>query len=214
MKTEFPAAPWGIRVRLITWLLIGLLLFVAPVISFFLPGMPPWVIGLLFVMMLAIVGITLLFVVRGFRLAGNTLLIRRSFWDTSIPLAGLQSAEVDSRACVGAWKTMGNDGLFAMHGWFWSKRLGKFRAFVTDPASSVVLRFADRVVVVSPDRPRRLVETLEPRLSQTETFNVIGRASDRDCRPARPRSVVASSRRPSRAANTPAPRAGNRLRRG
>lgn len=167
MNKEFAAAPWGTQVKVVTLLLMVLLLVLPAPVLLVIPGVP-WPVVLLGVgIMAAVVGGTALFVVRGFRLSRNTLFVQRSFWENSIPLAGLQSAEVDPRACKQAWKTVGNDGLFAIHGWFWSKRLGKFQAFVTDPACCVVLRFADRIVVVSPEQPHRLAEELN-RLRRAE----------------------------------------------
>ncbi len=168
MNKEFAAAPWGARVKVITLLLIVLLLLLPGPVLFAVPGVPLPIAGLVVGIMAAVIGGTSLFVVRGFRLSRDTLFVQRSFWENSISLAGLQSAEVDPRACERAWKTVGNDGLFAMHGWFRNQRLGKFQAFVTDPTRCVVLRFADRIVVVSPEQPRRLAEELNHRLRRAE----------------------------------------------
>ena len=44
-----------------------------------------------------------------------------------------------------------------MTGCFWNRKLGRYRAYVTDPKRAVVLRFDDRVVVVSPDCPAEFV---------------------------------------------------------
>lgn len=55
---------------------------------------------------------------------------------------------------------MGNGGFLGYIGWFRSKRLGSFRAYVTDPPRCVVLEFEQRKVVVSPDDPRRFLEAL------------------------------------------------------
>jgi hypothetical protein len=117
---------------------------------------------------LAILSGTVLFVVRGFEVADEAVVVRRSLWRNRIPLTGLESIVADPSACKGAWKICGNDGLFAMHGWFWSRRLGRFRAFVTDPENSVVLRFAGRTVVVSPENPRDFVSEVNRRLRRRE----------------------------------------------
>ncbi len=63
-------------------------------------------------------------------------------------------------AMAGSLRIAGNGGLFSFTGWFWSRRLGRYRAFVTDPARSVVLKFSDRTVVVSPDVPEEFVAAL------------------------------------------------------
>ncbi len=168
MNKEFAAAPWGFRVKLITLGLVGLLVVLPTLFLLVIPRIELWVAGLAGGLPASIVGITALFVVRGFRIAGDTLYVRRSFWETAVSLAGLRSAVADPRACAGAWKTVGNDGLFAMHGWFRSKKLGRFRAFVTDPACAVVLAFPDRTLVISPAKPRVLVNALRCRPGQPE----------------------------------------------
>jgi hypothetical protein len=106
---------------------------------------------------------TALFVVRGFELRDDSLVVKRGLWENRIPLSGISAATIDPEACLGAWKTCGNDGLFAMHGRFRSKRLGKFRAFVTDPANSVVLQTTGGPVVVSPENPASFVHELQRR---------------------------------------------------
>jgi hypothetical protein len=58
---------------------------------------------------------------------------------------------------------VGNDGLGAISGRFRSKRLGWFRAYVTDGERAVVLRWPDRCVVISPDQPSWFIETVRKR---------------------------------------------------
>jgi hypothetical protein len=50
-------------------------------------------------------------------------------------------------------RTFGNGGIFSISGWFYRKGFGAYRAFVTDPRQTVVLRFPSRRVVLSPDDP-------------------------------------------------------------
>ena len=47
----------------------------------------------------------------------------------------------------------GIGGLFVFCGLFWSRKLGRYRAYITDPRRAVVLRFGNKVVVVTPDEP-------------------------------------------------------------
>ena len=61
-----------------------------------------------------------------------------------------------------------NGGLFSYTGGFHNSVLGSYRAFVTDHARTVVLRFpdraaGDRVVVLSPDDPEAFVARLGQR---------------------------------------------------
>ena len=100
------------------------------------------------------------FMVRGYALVDGMLLIRRPGWDTRIPLDGLQSVEALPNAMGRSIRLCGNGGLFSITGLYRNKRLGNYRAFVNDLSRTVVLRFADRTIVVSPDDPQGFVEEL------------------------------------------------------
>lgn len=99
-----------------------------------------------------------LFTIRGYSISSGTLFIHRLFWRTSIPLAGLKSAEHCPDALNGAIRTIGNGGLYSFSGYFRSKDLGPFRAFVTDLHSTVVMRFPTHVIVVSPGAPDDFIQ--------------------------------------------------------
>jgi hypothetical protein len=166
MTTKHYAAPWGRRI----WLITGLVSLLGLVMALTLPLILPvrdsgerWLVWLSSALVLSIVGGTSLWMIRRFELTDDTLIIRRSFWTNRIPLAAIESVEVDGRACERAWKTIGNDGLFAMHGRFRSKRLGKFQAYVTDPANAVVLKVPGDTIVVSPESPHQFVKELNRR---------------------------------------------------
>ncbi|MBX3746453.1 MAG: hypothetical protein KF833_14190 [Verrucomicrobiae bacterium] len=163
------AAVWGRRIRVITVLVLLLCGGVTVGIAL-LVNRPEerWVVWLVTALMLGIVGGTALFSIRGFEIGRDGVRIRRVLWTNRIPFEAIESAEVDPEACRGAWKTMGNDGLFAMHGWFRSRRLGSFRAFVTHPGDAVVLRGPKGIVVVSPENPRRFVNDLNRRRGRGE----------------------------------------------
>jgi hypothetical protein len=154
MSTEYAAATWGAQVRWITLGLGGVLLFGPAALFLTFKGIGLMEVGLLTGVSVIILGITALYRVCGYRIEGLTLYVCRTFWETSIPLDGLHSVEIDPKALKGAFKLIGNDGLFAIHGSFRSRHLGRFRAFATDPKNSVVLRTADGVIVVTPENPR------------------------------------------------------------
>jgi len=103
-----------------------------------------------------------LFMVRGYRIEAGTLKVARLLWQTSIPLSGLTAVDIIPQAMQGGTKTLANSGLFAYCGRFFNPSLGAYRALVTDPGRTVVLRFGTRVLVVSPDRPEAFVSTLQP----------------------------------------------------
>lgn len=111
-----------------------------------------------------------LFVVRGYTVTADTILVHRLGWSSTVPLEGLESATVSPDAIRGASRTSGNGGFLSYTGRFRSRTLGSLEAFVTDHARTVVLRFRDRaegdpVVVMSPDDPNAFVALLSGRIN-------------------------------------------------
>jgi len=98
--------------------------------------------------------IAALYVVKGYTLDATSLGVQRLLWSTRIPLAGLDRAWHDSSAMTRSLRVFGNGGLFSITGIFQNGRIGRYRAFVTDPRQAVVLRAPSRVVVLSPADPR------------------------------------------------------------
>ncbi len=113
-------------------------------------------VGLIVVVLLG----SALFTIRGYELAGSELLVRRLVWATRIPLQDLRSAWADPSAMKRSIRLFGNGGLFAFSGLFSNRKLGRYRAFATDPRNAVVLRFAARTIVVTPDAPQEFLSTL------------------------------------------------------
>lgn len=101
-----------------------------------------------------------LFTVRGYAVTGDAILVRRLCWNTRLPRAGLQSARIEPDAMRRSIRSFGNGGLFGYTGYFRNKNLGAYRAFVTDTKATVVLRYADRIIVVSPATPQAFVDAL------------------------------------------------------
>ena len=101
-----------------------------------------------------------LFSVRGYTVTGDVLMIHRLLWVTRISLHGLQSAEACPNAMRGSLRTFGNGGLFSFTGYYRSRTLGPYRAYVTDFKRTVVLRWAHRTVVLSPEFPEEFVREL------------------------------------------------------
>jgi hypothetical protein len=108
----------------------------------------------------AAIGFAALFTIRGYTITPDAILVRRLFWNTRLPLAGLQSVESRPNVMRGSIRTFGIGGAFSISGFYWSKALGTYRAFVTDPKQTVILTFPNRKVVVSPARPEDFVREL------------------------------------------------------
>lgn len=98
-----------------------------------------------------------LFTVRGYTVIPPLLLVHRLLWTTRVSLAGLQSITFEPKAMRWSWRLWGNGGLFSFCGYYWSRHLGSYRAFVTDMKRTVVLRLPQRAIVISPDWPEQLV---------------------------------------------------------
>jgi hypothetical protein len=104
--------------------------------------------------------VCLLLSVRGYSITADHILIHRLIWVTRIPLEDLQSFDFDQSALRQSIRYFGNGGIFAICGLYRHRRLGIFRAFVTDTGRSVMLRFRSRAIIVSPDDPHRFVKVL------------------------------------------------------
>jgi hypothetical protein len=109
---------------------------------------------------LAVILACALFMVRGYLIANDTLLVHRPFWKTRVSLRELRSVKLDLIATHRSIRTFGNGGFFSFTGYFRNKQLGSYRAFMTDRRRAVVLRFPSSVIVISPDRPEDFVNMI------------------------------------------------------
>lgn len=110
---------------------------------------------------LALITAGALFTIRSYTIAPDAIFIHRLFWATRLPLKGLRSARFEPDIMSGSIRTFGNGGLFSFSGFFHNKTLGTYRAFVTDPSSTIVLRFPSHTVVISPATPEEFVKHIE-----------------------------------------------------
>lgn len=101
-----------------------------------------------------------LFTVRGYSIERDSILVHRLLWATRIPRTGLKSAEHNPALISGGIRILGNGGFFSFSGWFRNKHLGTYRAWITDPSRAVVLRYSDRVLVMSPGDPEKFVSVV------------------------------------------------------
>ena len=150
-------APWGTPLKILTAVSTIILIGVS-LIGFFSGPQNNlgWISGMI-IMPLAILIISSFFIIRGYVLTDNTLLIQRLGWNSKLDLSGLLSAVIDPTATTKSVRTFGNGGMFCFAGLFYNKKLGSFRAFATDPKKSVILRFINHTIVVTPDEPEKFV---------------------------------------------------------
>jgi len=102
-----------------------------------------------------------LFVVRSYRLDGETLHIRRLLWTTTVPLTGLRSVR-HSRDLIKGSIRVGNGGLFVFAGWFWSRQHGWFHLAGNDILGrAVLLELPDRKWMITPEDPVAFVSAVK-----------------------------------------------------
>lgn len=153
-------APWGRLLKLATGLAFVVCLGVIGVGLTFFPHTRPverWTMCLL---PLSVLVCSAPFMVRGYSVTGDGLIIHRLGWDTFQSLENLVSATPDPEAMKNSLRLWGNGGLFAFCGLFRNHKLGNYRAYATDHARSVVLQFTDRVIVVTPDDPQQFADEI------------------------------------------------------
>ena len=142
------SAPWARSLRLMTIGSVAILLTVALVGLLAGPRQ-------LWLWWAAMVGMPLIvlcgalpFMVRGYVLTDSHIAVRRLGWSTRLPLEGLVAVTGEPEGMRGSVRLFGNGGLFGISGWFWNRRIGRFRAYATDPQRAVLLRYRTGAPVV------------------------------------------------------------------
>ena len=157
-------APWSLTVKIVTLVVLALLLGVSLIGLTAMPANVPFAARVMMVVMpLAIVVGTLPFMVNGYVLREDELLIERFGWCNHVPFNTVISAKADLDAIRGSIRLCGSGGLFGFFGWFRNRKLGVYRAYGTDPARSVVVKLSHRTIVVTPDDPNRFVAEIDSR---------------------------------------------------
>jgi len=155
---RFEASPWSTSLKVVSGLGTVLLVAVTYALHRTLPrgSRAPFAEELGTILALVpglILLVSILFVVKEYRLEAGRLHVGRLLWSTRVDLEGLDHAWHDPSAMTRSLRVFGNGGLFAITGLFQNATLGRYRAYVTDPKQAVVLRTPGRVVVVSPASP-------------------------------------------------------------
>ena len=117
--------------------------------------------------------VALAFAPRGYGIDGSTLRVRLVAAAFTYDLKQLSEASlVDVRDAFGAgtWRVFGVGGLFGYYGYFKSPKLGKFLAFVTARDELVLLRFGNKVLVLSPHNARDFLQQVQAASKATHFF--------------------------------------------
>jgi len=103
---------------------------------------------------------------RGFSLSPDGLRIHRPFGPHVLPYTRIRSARRAQPNELCGLRTFGSGGMFGFFGWFWSRKLGHYRTYVTNRREMVLVE-AERPYLLSPERPddflRSLSHWLPPR---------------------------------------------------
>jgi hypothetical protein len=150
MIVEF-RAPWGRSLKLGTGLALSILIIIALLgVSTGPRNLWIWRAAMVW-LPLFIIASSLPFMVLGYALTEHTLEIRRLFWTTTLPLAGLEKASGNVDLVRGSLRVFGNGGLFSITGWFWNRQVGLYRAYATDLSRVVFLKYRNRrPVLITP----------------------------------------------------------------
>ena len=150
-------APWGHTVRATTLLAVGVLALV--MLAAIFPPMPRPLLAVVLLIGLPplILAVAFAYAVRGYTLTEDAIVVQRWMRNIRLPLAGLRTVTGDVDAMRGSLRVFGNGGVFSFTGRYWNRRLGWYRAFATDSGRAVVLRYADRTIVITPHDPQHFI---------------------------------------------------------
>jgi hypothetical protein len=160
---RFPVAPWPTLLKVVSASTCAVLLAVAWFAARATPrvGAAHWVgTAVAWIPPAVLIG-ALLFVVTGYELDDRHLSVRRLLWWTRVDLIGLTRVFREPAGFKGSLRVFGNGGLFSFTGIFYSKPLGRYRVFATDPSRFVVMVLPGRTVVLSPADPEAFMHSVQ-----------------------------------------------------
>jgi len=102
--------------------------------------------------LLVVVAVTYGLSPRGFSLSPDGLRIHRPFGAHVLPYDRIRSARRAQPKELCGLRTFGSGGMFGFFGWFWNRKLGHYRAYVTHRQDMVLVE-AERPYLLSPDLP-------------------------------------------------------------
>ena len=104
------------------------------------------------------------FIIRGYVLTEEGIVIKRLWWNTVLPFADVRAVEAEPLALSHSFRTCGNGGLYSFTGYYWSRKHGHIHAYVTDLDRTVIVHMKNRTAVLSPDDPEVFARTVNSRL--------------------------------------------------
>jgi hypothetical protein len=160
-ETRIFATPWARSLRWLT--ILSLLILIGLVVLALVMGPTgnvAWISVILVPAILVLAAVTFL-TIRRYEVLPQELLVKRLGWTTRVDLTGLESVQADPLALREARRTFGEGKLSLFFNTYDNPRLGRLQAYGKQEPQSVVLRFPDRTVVVTPAEPQRMVEVLD-----------------------------------------------------
>ena len=173
--TQRFGAKWSLAVCAITSIVIlAVIAVVALTLRFATQPGPageptrPW-LGLLAFLPAAILSVTILFAPLGFTVGKIGIIINRMgprIWIRHEDIADFQ--RIDAHAIGFRIRLFGSGGFFGFFGWFYGRRLGRFRGYITNHKDLVLITLRDGgKLVLSPHPAEAFLEYLEKNRAQT-----------------------------------------------
>ena len=156
MALEF-GAPWSRSLKAASLIAVAMLAVLAAAGMFVMPARLLLVRCVMIGLPIVVLAIAFVSMVSGYTLTATQLEVERPLWNTVFPLAEFLSVAGDQEVFKGSVRLFGNGGIFSFTGFFWKRGLGCYRAFATDPGRAVVLKFRNRIIVITPDDPLRFI---------------------------------------------------------
>ena len=116
------------------------------------PPPPPAFIAGIALLMAAAAYFTRALAPRGFELNDIELNIDRAMKPVKIPLASVTAARrLDDEEVKGMLRLMGASGFYGHYGWFWNRKLGKFRLYACRLKDLVLVKTDKTTFVLGPE---------------------------------------------------------------
>jgi hypothetical protein len=157
-------APWSKSLRVASTVVCSVLLMATAVaVAVWWQTRQPLLMALMFLPLVLVV-IGLFCMVRGYVLAADEIVVKRLGWANRLPIQDLLTVNGDNEAMSHSLRLFANGGVLSFSGYFWNRKLGRYRAFATDPSRAVILRYPKRKIVITPDDPQRFIVRLRTQL--------------------------------------------------